>query len=494
MAKRSKLVSIYRVLLYAMPAVLYFSFWPWISFGSNSTMNFDLSLPLIWLVVFDIVACILIIKNGLIKKVLKSWVWLLLPGYLTISVLWSHDKLRSLLIIGVLWLVYIAVFAFVLLKKYIADEKFWRRFLKIFFGVGMVVCGWCVLQCIMDVAGVPRNCTLLCSGCVYRIFGFPHPNGFAAEPQFMGNLLLAPIFATLYLLVKNRYFSRKVLLVLFFIFVATLFLTLSRGAIYGFAVAMVVFTIIYATKKTWKIMWIWGVVIFAFLCTLNFQGILSEVSKTNDTYVSGMSKVINQLTLGVIDVGGSQVKKEDAMEPAEDENANSVVEEEDGAQDEEKSEQAAFDGYVEISTSSRVGNWQSAIRTWKKDPIRMIFGAGVGGELVSMYENGEIDSSREIINNQYVSVLLEGGIVGVVLCALTLVMLFWVIRGIPDALLIYTLVIAYAVTLVFFSGLPNALHVYLLPVIFVVFCEREQQRSVSETRKTSSISEYNGKM
>lgn len=477
MAKRSKLVSIYRILLYAMPAVLYFSFWPWISFGSNSTMNFDLSLPLVWLVVFDIVACILIIKNRLIKKVLKNWMWLVLPGFLTISVLWSHDKLRSILIIGVLWLVYIAIFAFVLLKKYIIDKKFWRRFLKIFFGVGVAVCSWCVLQCIMDVAGVPRDSTLLCAGCTYRTFGFPHPNGFAAEPQFMGNLLLAPIFVALYLLARKKYFSRKVLIVLFFIFVATLFLTLSRGAIYGFVVAMVVFTITYVIKKTWKIMWIWGVVIFAFLCTLNFQGILSEVSKTNDTYVSGVSKVINQLTLGIVDVGGSQVKKENAAEPTEDEGENDAIWEGDDAQNEEKGEQAAFDGYVEISTSSRVGNWQSAIRTWKKDPIRMIFGAGVGGELVSMYENGEIDSSREIINNQYVSVLLEGGIVGAVLCVLTLVMLLWMIRGIPDVLLTYTIVIAYAVTLMFFSGLPNALHVYLLPAIFVVFCGREQQRA-----------------
>lgn len=476
MLRKIRVEKIYRGLLYIMPAVLYFSFWPWINFGSNDTMNFDLSLPLVWLVIFDILACVLIAKNGLLKKIIKNWMWFLFPGFLTISVLWSHDILRSLLTVGVLWLLCVAIFAFVVLKEYITDEEFWRRFLKVFLGVGIVVCIWCAAQCIMDVAGVPRNCTLLCSGCVYRIFGFPHPNGFAAEPQFMGNLLLAPIIVSLYLFVKNRYFSRKVLMVLFFVFVATLFLTLSRGAIYGFLVSMVFFTVVYAIKKTWKIMWIWCVVIGAFLCTLNFQGVLAEFSKTDDTYVSGISKVINQLTLGVVDLGGSQIKKEDIVETNENENV--VTYEEDGQNNEPKAEdeKAAFNGYVEISTSSRVGNWQSALRTWKKDPVRMIFGAGVGGELVSMYENGEIDSSREIINNQYVSLLLEGGIVGVALLVLTCVLLFRAIRKLPDAIMIYSLMVAYVVTLVFFSGLPNALHVYLMIAIMIVFCEREQHR------------------
>ena len=48
MLRKIRLENIYRVLLYAMSAILYFSFWPWINFGSNDTMNFDLSLPLVW--------------------------------------------------------------------------------------------------------------------------------------------------------------------------------------------------------------------------------------------------------------------------------------------------------------------------------------------------------------------------------------------------------------------------------------------------------------
>lgn len=463
--------KVYRTLLYAMPVVLFFSFWPWINFGTNSTMNFDVSMPLIWLVLFDCLAFVFIIKKKLLKEVVSRWAWLLFPGFLTISILWSHDKLRSILVMGILWLLYFAVFAFYVLKDEISDKNFLRNFLRIFFGAGLFACGWCLIQCIMDVAGLTQVNTLLCNGCVYKIFGFPHPNGFAAEPQFMGNLLLAPIFVSLYLLVKKKsYFSRKSLLAMFFVFVATLFLTLSRGAIYAFVVAMAFFTIAWSIKKTWRVMWVWLMVFLAFLFTLNLQGIFSEVSKTDDTYISGVSKVVNQLTLGIVDLGGSQVKKDNIESTGDDksDDPGGSSEEDVDAAPEKNNEDAIFDGYVEVSTSSRVNLWQSALKTWGKDSATMLFGVGVGSGLISMYESGAMNTSREIVNNQYVSLLLEGGIVGVALLIVSLALVFRVVCKIQDKLLIISLIIAYMVSLLFFSGLPNALHIYLLTGLLVV--------------------------
>ena len=476
MAKiKSSLEKIYRVLLYAMPVVLYFSFWPWINFGTNNTMNFDVSLPLIWLVLFDALAFVLIIKKKLLKEVASKWMWLLLPGFLTISIVWSHDKLRSILIMGILWLLYFAVFAFYVLRDEINDKKFWRIFLRLFFGTGLLVCGWCLIQCIMDVAGLTQKNTLLCDGCVYKIFGFPHPNGFAAEPQFMGNLLLAPIMVSLYLLVKkNDFFGRKSLLAMFFVFVATLFLTLSRGAIYAFVIVMVFFTIMWGVKKTWKVMWIWPVVALAFLFTLNLQGIFSEVSKTDDTYIAGVNKVINQLTLGVVDFGGSQVKKEAPKDTEENAASEEAIEEAIEEAPKEDGEEAIFDGYVEVSTSSRFNLWQSALKTWTKDPATVLFGVGIGSGLISMYENGTLDTSREIINNQYVSFLFESGIVGIALLILSLVLIFRAAYKAQNSLLLFALIIAYMVSLMFFSGLPNALHIYLLTGLFITFCGKRQ--------------------
>ena len=43
-------------LVYALPAVLFFSYYPILSLGNDATMNFEFSLPLIWLILFDLVA------------------------------------------------------------------------------------------------------------------------------------------------------------------------------------------------------------------------------------------------------------------------------------------------------------------------------------------------------------------------------------------------------------------------------------------------------
>ena len=58
---------------------------------------------------------------------------------------------------------------------------------------------------------------------------------------------------------------------------------------------------------------------------------------------------------------------------------------------------ANFDGYVEVSTTSRTTLWQSALKTWAKDPQTIIFGVGLGGALKGIYESGNFSSSREIL-------------------------------------------------------------------------------------------------
>ena len=177
-----------------------------------------------------------------------------------------------------MWCVVMAAYAIWTLRD-MFDARFRERWLRWFLGSTLVVCAWCVVQCVLDLAGVSQSCSLLCDGCTYRMFGFPHPNGFAIEPQFMGNLLLAPAMTSAWLFVmkhnkrkRERERSRdshfhngsgglalifqyqilvrdrckndngshslcsRFLLLCFFIIVATLFLTFSRGAIYAFLV------------------------------------------------------------------------------------------------------------------------------------------------------------------------------------------------------------------------------------------------------------------
>ena len=195
-----------------------------------------------------------------------------------------------------------------------------------------------------------------------------------------------------------------------------------------------------------------------FLATLNLQGIMAEVSPTNDTYYTGVSKVINHLSLGVIDIGGDSGDKEIGMEAVENPVENS-----------EEKEEAVFDGYVAESTDVRVGMTGAAVRTWQKDIKTILIGTGLGGAGVAMYENGETEWSKEIVQNQYASLLLETGIVGISLLIFSLVLLIREILKQKQAGLILALVVAYGISLFFFSGLPNVLHIYLvLPLLMCV--------------------------
>ena len=321
------------------------------------------------------------------------------------------------------------------------------------FGLSLVICVWCFVQCILDLVGVSREASLMCAGCTYEMFGFPHPNGFAIEPQFMGNLLLAPTIVSGWLVLHSRPRSIRYI-ILFFVFAATLFLTFSRGAIYAFVVAMIFMTVmeIVRTKK-WKVVLVWPIIILAFLFTLNLQGIMSEFSSTNDTYGSGIAKALNHLSLGIIDIR-EEKPDEKPMERSEKMDAPVSGEKE-----------SAFDGYVEESTNIRLRVTDAAMKVWSKDFQTVMFGVGIGGAGQALYVNGLSAAPKEIVQNEYVSLLLEFGLVGIALFILTIVL---IIRATIKNGMVLALIVAYVVTLLFFSGLPNALHIYLLPALLIV--------------------------
>ena len=356
------------------------------------------------------------------------------------------------------------------------DEEFRGKFWKWFFGASLVICAWCWVQCVLDLCGISREYTLMCAGCTYEMFGFPHPNGMAIEPQFMGNLLLAPAIMAIYLWMKTKAIPisdtlkavrpslwSSIGIALVFILTSTLFLTFSRGAIYAFLAGMVVMTVwqIVRTKR-WKILSVWLVVALAFLFTLNAQGIMAQVSATNDTYATGVAKVLNHLTLGVVDVRG-----ETETTSQEEASVDIVYAGEETQVSEAVENEAAFDGYVAESTDTRLRLSGAAVEVWGQNFSSVMFGVGLGGAGQALYVNGLSPAPKEIVQNQYASLLLETGLVGIGLLILTLVLVVWVVLKSPWRVVILSLIIAYGVTLCFFSGLPNALQIYLMPGVLL---------------------------
>ena len=97
-----------RALLQALPVVVFFSYYPVLKLGDDGRMNFELSIPLIWLALFGSVS---LFHSGRIIKTLgrkKCILLAIFPLFATLSVLWSANRLRGLLVAGVLDLVVLA--------------------------------------------------------------------------------------------------------------------------------------------------------------------------------------------------------------------------------------------------------------------------------------------------------------------------------------------------------------------------------------------------
>ena len=505
------------VLIYLLPAVLFCSYYPLISLGSDRSMNFELSLPLIWLVLFDatlLLAFILLDHErrrsrprsraaarkqsfwgfnfpGLTDR--QFFLFSLFPFFATASILWSANPLRALLTAGLIWLVFFAIFALLHLLPALGPPfRFRTKFLTAFFISTTVICALCWLQSFLDLAGLSRDQTLLCLGCTYHSFGFPHPSGLAIEPQFMGNLLLAPTLTALYLLVfhhprhsslartqKNPSFTLsrrqfRLVLAAACLFSATLFLTFSRGAIYAYAVALVALAIFALVRHTFRPSLLL-IPIATFLAVLGVQGAFAALSPTSETFLTGVTKSIHHLSLGLIDL------RPTASDPApgiSDPAANSEAPATTPDSSPDSSTDAIFDGYVPESTNVRLSLSSTALRTWAHSPWTILFGVGLGGAGTAMHSlyPDLVTSPKEIVQNQFISLLLELGLIGVGLLVFALYLAFFSrygrprLRSHPALPLLVARLLAYLVTLNFFAGLPNALHIYLLPpLLYLIF-------------------------
>ena len=481
MVKQKKIDLIAKWAIILLPCSIFFSYHPLIYLGANSLMNFELSLPLIYLVLFSIFSIFYFVINhkSLMKNI--SWRTLLitavLPLYATLSILWSDSKMHGFLAAGILWTLYITVNSLLwIYRDLFSSSLFVKKLFKVFFGVSVAVCVFCFVQCILDLVGVDRSCTGMCLGCTYKVFGFPHPNGFMAEPQYLGGVLLAPTLAALYFLLKKP--SRKMLL-LTFIFSTTLFISFSRGAIYAFAVALVILVTANIIKqKSARPLFVVPLVLAFFLVALNAQGLFAAVSKTNDTYYSGVSKVLNQLSLGIIKLPTGKTN-----EPVEVEQENIQ---------EKGVEVARQSGYVEASTNVRTSLTKAALELSKSRADVLLFGVGIGNAGNAIYQNfvnpgslnnpvmkeliinNGIDDPSLNVQNEYTEVLIEFGIVGVIAVGGTVILWVLMIKKHKDAIYLVTLSGAYLVAFLFCSGLTNSLYMYLfVPIFYTALKDRE---------------------
>lgn len=116
-SKLTPFARIYAFLLCLMPVALFFSYHPVISFGANASMNFELSLPLIWLAIFDLVSlgALFIYRQRLSESPLtdrRFFLFSLFPLYATISIFWSANPVRGLFTALIIWAIFFCSFCY----------------------------------------------------------------------------------------------------------------------------------------------------------------------------------------------------------------------------------------------------------------------------------------------------------------------------------------------------------------------------------------------
>lgn len=523
----SSLSKIQQIMLLCLPFCLFFSYHPVIPIFSTSTTNFELSIPLLWLLIFAILSLpenfrlyiyslrIVIKTKTLVNKTPRPssrhktdklyphflrLFSLIYPFFVTVNSIGSPNFLRAILTSGVIWCICLSLLTILQnISQY--KTQIGKSFNKNLLSAGTLASAFCWFQSILDITGTPREFTFLCKGCTSTVFGFPHPNGFAIESQFMANLLLAPIFLSLFYLLERpkNHLSKlnsdpypasrlghylRFGLPLFLI--ATLYLTLSRGAIFSFWVsvfALFIYQIVKLIKQKtcrreilFRQPLIFSAVVFLpFFFTLSAQGLFTELGPTSHTFFDGVSTSVSQLSLGRIDLTKVFHKTNENNKTHETHESNKPHSSDlntDAAASAQKAPQ--FTSYIEESTNIRLNLNRLALSSWRTSLRRMLAGVGLGAAGLTLYQEfPELGSPKEIIQNEYLAILYEQGICGVIMiiCAAILFVLTYKLHNKNhEKTSIYgrVLALSFALTLCFFSGLPNALHIYLLtPLLFL---------------------------
>lgn len=290
---------------------------------------------------------------------------ILLVGSLVLSTLNSQFTSRSVVFVVLsIFTIMIAVGVI----DVVSDFKDYKKIEKAITVSTWIVVLFSLWQFGGDLIGLPLSVTGLIEGYSKITFGFPRVQAFSKEPLYLGNFLLLPIGLVASRIIAQR--QNKFDKLLLFLLIIVFFMTLSRGAILGLLVFFAIIILAYPKKILTKKYIIPAVVA---LCSAFAVVILIIGSLGNDF----QSKFIEHLTM----------------------------------QNYQKSE----------SSVSRIAWAGDAIEAWKTHPLIGIGMGNFGGFQV----NYEINNprSQDIVNNQYLELLAENGIIGLGLFLMIIVTL-----------------------------------------------------------------------
>lgn len=425
------------------PIMIWFSYLPQISLAEDGTMNYELSLTLIYVVILAIVGLPRIwrhrseLRQSRLVRLASAFV-----GWSGLCVIWSDNHTRGLLTFAVYAVLYLVFLALVAERRLLCQLL--PKLVRVAIRATASACLLAIIQIILGTFVVTNRHTLgLCAGCVAGQFGFIRPNLLAIEPQFLGSLLLAPLLYITYLTLREKhdYAKQPLLLVLM---LTTLWLTLSRGAIYAYLASLVVMILL--VRKWRRMLAVVGSVALSLVICLICQGALAGANpRIDSSFTQAVSTSLNHLSMGIIRL--PYQRKSPTSLP-------SIPREHD--------KQPAYRGYVAESTNVRLSLTKTALAAWRSNRLgQQLFGTGLGSAGIVLARQTGSQYQKEIVQNEFVEVLLERGLVGLALLG-GLVVLYGRLCSQRRDYLALVILVAYLTQWCFFSGLPNALHIYLV--------------------------------
>lgn len=425
------------------PIMIWFSYLPRISLAEDGTMNYELSLTLIYVVILAIVGLPRVWHHrSELRQLRPVWLASAFVGWSGLCVIWSDNRTRGLLTFAVYVMLYLVFLALVAERRLLCQLL--PKLVRVAIWATISACLLAITQMVLGTFVITNRHSLgLCAGCVAGQFGFIRPNLLAIEPQFLGSLLLAPLLYITYLTLqgKHSYVKQPLLLVLM---LTTLWLTLSRGAIYAYLASLVVMILL--VRKWRRQLVVVGLIALSLVVCLVCQGTLASANpRIDSSFTQAVSTSLNHLSMGIIRL--PYQRKSPTSPPL-------ISQEHD--------KQPAYRGYVAESTNVRISLTKTALAAWRSNRLgQQLFGTGLGSAGIVLARQTGSRYQKEIVQNEFVEVLLERGLIGLVLLG-GLVALYGRLCSQRRDYLALAILVAYLTQWCFFSGLPNALHIYLV--------------------------------
>lgn len=236
-----------KIIKYTTVSFLLLGFFVFLPFERLLTLEvFGLTLKISYLILLLLIVFLFAQRRGE-KLSLEEKILLAFAGISYLSIIWSIDQFRSMVIATIFLSVFLGFFAL----RYFLNQKLIEKIETIIIWSGILLSIFALWQYFADLYGLSQL-TFLRGVYNKSVFGFPRPQATFLEPLYFANYLFLPLFIATKRFVISKRLSVPSLVSIFL--TATAFtLTLSRGAYIGLLLSVLVL-IIWSILK-FKILW-----------------------------------------------------------------------------------------------------------------------------------------------------------------------------------------------------------------------------------------------